>query len=81
MRTTLSLDDDVIDKARSLAKQLHAPFRRIVNEALRAGLREVERPAVRKPYQTKPRKLGLRAGRTLDNIHELLAQVEGEAHR
>ena len=81
MRTTLSIDDDVLDKARSLAQKLHSPFRRVVNEALRAGLQTVEEPARTKPYRTQPRNLGLRPGRSLDNIHELIAQIEGEDHR
>ena len=81
MRTTLSIDDDVLDRARSIAEQLHAPFRRVVNEALRAGLSTVEKPAKSRPYRTHPHKLGLRAGRNLDNIQELLAQTEGEDYR
>ena len=81
MRTTLSIDDDVLDLARSIAEQHHAPFRRVVNEALRAGLQTVKKPAKSRPYHTQPHKLGLRAGRNLDNIQELLAQTEGEDHR
>jgi len=81
MRTTLVIDDDVLDKARSIAERLHAPFRQVVNEALRAGLLSVEKPTITQPYRTKPYPLGLRAGRSLDNIQELLAQIEGEDHR
>jgi len=78
MRTTLIIDDDVIERARAIAAKTRTPFRRIVNEALRAGLDHVERPARQRPYQTKPHAMGLRPGRNLDNIQELLAQVEGE---
>jgi hypothetical protein len=81
MRTTLTIDDDVLDRARALAGTLRAPFRRVVNEALRAGLRAVERPARTRPYHTRPHKLGLKAGMGLDNIQELIAQIEGEGHR
>ena len=81
MRTTLAIDDDVLDTARTIAERLRTPFRRVVNEALRAGLQTVEEPATSRPYHTRPRKLGLRAGRNLDNIQELLAHIEGEAHR
>ena len=76
MRTTLAIDDDVLDKARSVAAKLHTPFRRVVNEALRAGLRKVETPAKCAPYRTRPHKMGLRAGITLDNIQELLARIK-----
>lgn len=81
MRTTLTIDDDVLDKARSVAARRHAPFRLVVNEALRAGLQAAEKSAESRPYQTHPHKLGLKAGRSLDNIQELLAQIEGEDHR
>jgi hypothetical protein len=81
MRTTLTIDDDVLDHARSLAGRLHAPFRQIINEALRAGLRSVQVPAATRPYRTQPHGLGLKPGRDLNNIQELLAQVEGEGRR
>lgn len=81
MRTTLTIEDDVLDKARSLAAKMHTPFRRVVNEALRAGLQAVEKPSLARPYHTHPRKLGLKMGRSLDNIQELIAQIEGEAYR
>jgi hypothetical protein len=78
MRTTISIDDDVLDKARAVAARLRRPFRTIVNEALRAGLDQVEQPAKQRPYKTKPHAMGLRTGRNIDNIQELLAQIEGE---
>ena len=81
MRTTINLDDDVLQKSRELADRLNRPFRVVVNEALRRGLKEVEKPALRRPYRTKARPLGLRPGINLDNIHELLAQAEGEDYR
>ncbi len=81
MRTTLPIDDDVLDRARALSQKLRTPFRRVVNEALRAGLQTIEAPTKRRRYQTKPHKMGLKVGKNLDNIQELLAQVEGEDFR
>jgi hypothetical protein len=78
MRTTLTLDEDVLDRARLLAKSLHTPFRKVVNEALRAGLEEISKPAAQRPYQTKPHRMELREGYDLDNIQEVLAVAEGE---
>ena len=78
MRTTLTLDDDVIDKAKAVAAKRHTSFRAVVNEALRIGLVEVEKPAIRRSYRTEPHAMGLRSGYTLDNIQALLAQAEGE---
>ena len=81
MRTPLSIDDDVLERARAVAAKLRTPFKAIVNEALRAGLDQVEGPAKQRSYKTKPHKMGLRQGRNLDNIQELLAQIEGEDSR
>ena len=81
MRTTLSIDDDVLERARAIAARLRTPFRRVVNEALRAGLDKVEQPGQQCPYRTEPHAMGLRPGRNLDNIQELLAQIEGEDSR
>ncbi|UCF98990.1 MAG: hypothetical protein JSV89_05490 [Spirochaetaceae bacterium] len=81
MRTTINLDEDVLEKGRELAARLNKPFRAIINEALRRGLIEVDKPTRQRLYRTKARPLGVRPGINLDNIHELLAQVEGEDHR
>jgi hypothetical protein len=81
MRTTIVLDQDVLDRARTVAAKLRAPFRSVVNEALRIGLAEVEQPARQRRYRTKPRPMGVRQGYDLDNIQELLAQSEGEDYR
>lgn len=81
MRTTIVIDDDVLDRARSVSQRLHTPFRKVINEALRAGLEVVEEPAKSRPYRTQPHRMGVRAGRNLDNIQDLLAQIEGEDHR
>lgn len=81
MRTTLTLDEDVAERTRNLARRLGKPFKAVLNEALRSDLTLVEQPARRRPYRTEPHALGLRKGRSLDNIQELLAQMEGEAFR
>ena len=81
MRTTLTLDEDVAQKTRDLAKRMKKPFKTVVNEALRLGLDQVEKPLKRKKYRTDPHPMGLRDGYDLDNIQELLAQVEGEDFR
>lgn len=81
MRTTLTIDDDVMERARAISAKLRTPFKAVVNEALRAGLDQVERPAKQRLYETNPHEMGLREGRNLDNIQELLAQIEGEDSR
>lgn len=78
MRTTLTLDDDVIDKAKAVAVKRSTSFRAVINEALRIGLAEVEKPTIYQPYRTEPHAMGLRPGYNLDNIQELLSLAGGE---
>jgi len=61
-----------------VAAERHMSFRAVVNDALRIGLEEVEKPATQRSYQTEPHAMGLRTGYNLNNIQELLAQAEGE---
>ena len=81
MRTTLSLDRDVAEKAKAVTQELGRPFKQVINEALRAGLEQMQRPKAPKPYRTRPRRMGLRQGFSLDNVQELLAQAEREDAR
>ena len=81
MRTTITLDEDVLDNARILKEKLGIPFKAVINKALRIGLVKVEQPAKQRSYRTKPHEMGLRKGYDLDNIQELLAQAEGEDFR
>ncbi len=81
MRTTLTLDADVARKASELAIRNHAPFKRVINDALRRGFDAMEKPQPVKRYRTKARALGLRKGNNVDNIQELLSKLEGEESR
>ncbi|HXG27578.1 MAG TPA: hypothetical protein VNJ47_01845 [Nevskiales bacterium] len=79
MRTTLTLDDDVAARLKRLRQ--HGQFKELVNRALRAGLEQIERKAdrPRQPYRLRP--VRLKPRRTdLDNIAEVLAETEGDAH-
>lgn len=81
MRTTLNVDDDVLDRARALAKRRNASFRSIINDALRSGLDAVDKKTTTRPHSTDAHPMGVKPGRNLDNIQELLAAVEGEESR
>jgi len=82
MRTTITLDEDVAAKLKSLARRSGQAFRTVVNETLRRGLTQAAPKPPRQSFKVKVRDLGrLRPGLSLDNIGELLDQVEGPLHR
>ncbi len=82
MRTTLTLDDDVAAQLEQLRRTSDAPFKRVVNDALRQGLRQMaEGPKPRrKAYRTRGLNLGS-AKIPLDNVAEALALAQGDDFR
>lgn len=82
MRTTLTLDEDVAAKLKSLARRSGRPFRDVVNDTIRRGLAQPAPTAAPAPFVVEARDLGrLRPGLSLDNIGDLLEQLEGPLHR
>ena len=61
MRTTITIDNDVLERARAISAKLRTPFKTVI--------------------RTNPHAMGLKPGRNMDNIQELLAQIEGEDSR
>ena len=74
MRTTVTLDDDIAELLKKRARERDVPFKRVLNEAIRAGLEGGTRAA--KPYRMKPRKLGVRPGVDLTKALQLAAELE-----
>ncbi|MDR4493704.1 MAG: CopG family transcriptional regulator [Nitrospirales bacterium] len=82
MRTTLTLDDDVSAKLKSLAKRTGKSFKETVNEAIRSGLTVI--PTTQSPtsFRVVTRDLGnVQPGINLDNIAEVIEQAESPRHR
>lgn len=82
MRTTLTLDEDVAVKLKSLARRSGRAFREVVNDTLRRGLARPPVTAPREPFTVKARDLGrVRPGVSLDSTANLIEQIEGPLHR
>ncbi|HEX5475389.1 MAG TPA: ribbon-helix-helix protein, CopG family [Vicinamibacterales bacterium] len=81
MRTTITLDEDVAARLKRLVRTRRRPFRAVVNETLRAGLSVVDSHQPRTRHQTTGFNLGPSLVGSLDNVHDVLSRVEGEAHR
>ena len=78
MRTTLTLDDDLAEELRTLAHRTRRSFKRVVNEALRAGLAGHQKTRPRR-YRLEPASLGgVRPGFDLDKALQLADALEDE---
>lgn len=80
MRTTLTLDKDVAQRAKALVAKEGKPFKQVVNEALRLGLDRMQSPPRPRRYRYKPHDMGVPRV-NLDNIQEVLARFEGDEAR
>jgi len=76
MRTTLTLDPDVADRLRALARERGLPFKQVVNAVLRRGLDDGSR--AREAFRVEARAMRLRPGVDLDQALELAAHLEDE---
>ena len=78
MRTTLTLDPDVAADLKRRARKTGKPFRQVLNDAVRAGLRAQDAPPPR-PYKLKPISAGgPMPGINLDKALQLAGDLEDE---
>lgn len=75
MRTTVTLDPDVADRLRVLARERGLPFKRVLNDAIRDGFHA--RVGV-EPYRLPTRPMGLRSGVDLTKALALASALEDE---
>jgi hypothetical protein len=82
MRTTLTLDDDVVAALERLRKTHGARLKDLINEALRRGPKEMNaRPKRRETFRTQAVALGRPQIGSIDNVADALAVAEGEAFK
>lgn len=76
MRTTLTIDDQLMESLKQVAQQSGRPMKQVVNEALRLGLHELKQPRA-KPYRLPSAKMGqLRGDVDLDKSLQLADALE-----
>jgi len=79
MRTTITIDDDIIKQIEFIAKRDGRPRRDVLNDTLRHGLKATEKSDARKtPFRTASKNLGRCLIPSLDNVAEVLAVAEGD---
>ena len=76
MRTTVTLDPDVVEQLKALARQRNLSFKAALNDAVRAGL-AAERGGSR-PFKVEARPMGLRPGVDLTHALRMAYELEDE---
>ena len=76
MRTTITLDDDLADALKALAHERRQPFKAVMNDAIRSGLKR-DRPAS-EPFRTEGRPMRLQPGLNLHKASMLADALEDE---
>jgi hypothetical protein len=82
MRTTITLEDDVVAALKRLGTKRKLPFKDLVNTLLREGIKSMSTPgSAKKKFVTKEVNLGKPRFADVDNIGEVLAVAENESFR
>jgi hypothetical protein len=81
VRTTITLDDDVAAQIEQLRRSRRQSFKELVNEILREGLRQLDKPAARARFRTRSVDAGRCLIENVDDIAEVLAIAEGDAFK
>jgi hypothetical protein len=78
MRTTLTIEEDVAQQIRQRMADKKLPLKRVVNDALRAGLSKTGKKERTTRFVVKPWPLGLKPGIDYDKLGQLLDQLDAE---
>lgn len=79
MRTTLTLDDDIVNELKAESRRTGKPLKVVVNETLRRGLSAGTSPSRDLPrFRVRPKACGFRAGVDVTKLNQLLDELEIE---
>lgn len=79
MRTTLTIEDALAKQLKEIVHRSGRTFKQVVNDALRAGIRDRHIAESSKPYRLIPQSMGAVDSRfNLDKTLELAARLEDE---
>ena len=81
IRTTVTLDDDVLERVKIAARTRGTSFRDTLNDLVRAGLLSHGSTPRRRTLKIEPAHMGYRAGLNYDGVEALIEYGEGQEHR
>lgn len=81
IRTTVTLDEDVLARVKAESQARGSSFRDTLNDLLRMSLLAVANQPPRRTLKIKPVHMGYKPGLNYNNIESLLEYGEGDQHR
>ena len=81
IRTTVTLDDDVIARVKRESQSRGASFRDTLNDLLRVAMLGIDNSPRRRRLEIKPAHMGHKPGLNYDDVESLLEYGEGDQHR
>jgi len=78
MRTTLSIEDETLERLRLVAKRSRLPLREVVDRTLRLGLERLDPRPERPAYSAPTYSMGFPPHLNLDKALQLAAALEDE---
>ena len=81
IRTTVTLDEDVLERVRQESRTRGASFRDTLNDLLRSALLGSNSRSPRRNLKIKPTHMGYRPELNCDDIEGLLDYADGETRR
>jgi hypothetical protein len=79
VRTTITLDDDVVARVKAESRSRGASFRQTLNDLVRAGLIGAPAPN-RRTLRIKPIHMGHKPGLNFDSVESMIEYGEGDQH-
>jgi hypothetical protein len=76
MRTTVTLDEDVVQELRRVMRSEEKPFKEALNDALRRGLRLGDPESRNRRFCVRPHDSPFRAGFDADKLNQLADELE-----
>jgi len=81
IRTTVTLDEDVLARVKQESRSRGTSFRETINELLRSALVRGSTAPKRSGFRLRATHMGLRPNLNYDDVESLLEYAEGEQHR
>jgi len=78
VRTTLTIDDALMDRLKREARRSKRPFKAVVDEALRLGVDRLRPSSRRGVFRQRTFRLGFPPGTQLDKALQLAARLDDE---